>query len=402
VHACQFRASISLALTRPWIARWQDLNAAASVSYGAEGDGGDEDEESEDGYSDNAPAAAAPAAAAALVLAAPGPTAVPPIAPSARDIINQPRLRRHAVQGDGTCSEHAIGAVLRVVEHSAPHKTSDAVLATPNDRLIACVLRKTVVEKTRNRDFECPEGYLEGKHALRRSFFGDNTSIAANAATLQVDVVSVDNTKLDATQALPYYTSGGRQESISVQAVLDRLAHPEATPLVVIQYNGTDHYDAAVYYDNEKPIPPPTSGAAWSLPQSVVEGVRQMRGDADPAEDATMVESEGGDAGGDGGSSGDALPEETVRLGDSHALACIPAHPSLSRSLSRAVPGPVYCMLAGRQCPERRCLRRGRCGRGRRRQWGHGGSGSSASEDRDVGGRQGCPVPTRSALRVLP
>ena len=171
---------------------------------------------------------------------------------------------RHCVKGDGFCSDYAIMGGLGVLDHqreeAVPGTVSEGA-PTPNDRRLVMALRERVVAKTGQVRYRPPDKYSEGQsYANDTSFYGDAASIAAAAAALKVDILSVDESQPSRTADLPLYKSKHTQQTgtivegaackISVSDALKRLQKPSDTPLVVILFNGKSgpggHYAVAV------------------------------------------------------------------------------------------------------------------------------------------------------------
>jgi hypothetical protein len=187
-------------------------------------------------------------------------------ASSARDVLRL--LDTRTVLGDGFCSDYSILTSFGLIEN--PNDP------TTHDRKLVVALRDRVAQRTGRPQYRAPAEYTTGTHSLDVNCYGDIDIIAATAAELNCDVVSIDETKSQ-KQKLAHLPPDGTQRLIDAADVSSRLCAPTETPLLIIRWNGivgiNSHYNAAVRGDcglNERP---PTYGAHWAQPDWVDETV---------------------------------------------------------------------------------------------------------------------------------
>ena len=190
---------------------------------------------------------------------------------TAEHVLQHERLHTRTVKGDNFCSDYSVLTSLGQLE--------DPDTPTPRDRRLVTALRNRVAEHWTEPRYRAPAGYMTDTHALSTDCYGDPDTIAAAAAELQCDVVSIDETQQQ-EQNLAFFPhrytkKGGKmlvgsQLLISATDVLLRLNAPTDTPLVIICWNGVrgtrGHYRAAVHSGSKLNTPPPTNGAVWQPP----------------------------------------------------------------------------------------------------------------------------------------
>ena len=194
---------------------------------------------------------------------------------SARDVLRL--LDTRTVLGDGFCSDYSILTSLGLIEN--PNDP------TMHDRKLVVALRDRVAQRTGEPKYKAPAEYTTGTHSLDVSCYGVIETIAATAAELNCDVVSIDETTPQ-KQKLAHLPSDGTQRLIDAAEVSSRLCAPTETPLLIIRWNGIvgkhSHYNAAVRGGcglNERP---PSCGAQWAPPSWVDEAVTAAATTEDP------------------------------------------------------------------------------------------------------------------------
>ena len=127
---------------------------------------------------------------------------------SARDVLRL--LDTRTVLGDCFCSDYSILTSLGLIEN--PNDP------TMHDRKLVVALRDRVAQRTGEPKYKAPAEYTTGTHSLDVSCYGDLETIAATAAELNCDVVSIDETTTQ-KQKLAHLPADGTQRLIDAADV---------------------------------------------------------------------------------------------------------------------------------------------------------------------------------------